>query len=268
MVTIKSLKSLGKAPVCDISIMEYPCYYVNGIATHNSGEPKWISAFQRGEDLHRQTAEAVWGKENYNKDKRKKAKFVNFGKLYGASPWTLAEQMESTLEEAKEFDSKWNYEYRVMAAWIHAVCQNARRTGVVYSAIGRPRRLLEYFQSGDKKQIGFAYRSAVNTQVQGVAADILRIDLIKLFSYLRKLNSGLKVPRAKWISSVHDEANLLISQEHAAEIIPETVNVMTFRHPKWPLPLTVDFELGYSWGQTWGYKIDSVGDIVPAVEAV
>ena len=112
------------------------------------------------------TAEKLWGKENYNKDLRKRAKGVNFGVVYGMGAPSLIDEKYGihTLEQAQEFFEQYKNALPELFQWIDRVQRRARRNGTVYTYFGRPRRVKGYYDAGNA---GFANRTAVNTQIQG-----------------------------------------------------------------------------------------------------
>lgn len=222
------------------------------IAACLSGEKNWIQAFLDGDDIHKRTAILVWGAENYNRDMRKRAKFINFGSLYGGTKYTVARQIGCSVEEADKFLSEWRRALPQLNGWLAHQIKEARKRGTIYTAFGRPRRLMEFYAQGTKKMTGFADRSAMNSPVQGTAADLMRLYLGKSLAILRKYGDKLI-----FVSMIHDEANYYIHKDAAIEIIPQILEAATFIHPKWPIPIAVDFELGYSWGEMWAFEIEN-----------
>lgn len=153
------------------------------------------------------TAVALWGEENYNKDLRKRAKGVNFGVIYGMGAPSLIDPHYgiSTLEEAEEFYNKYKNALPTLFQWIDRVQRRARRNGSVNTFFGRPRRVKGYY---DAKKVGFANRTAINTMIQGchvydnlVLTDVGYQKIGELYDYYTKLESegqSHKFPYKVW----------------------------------------------------------------------
>lgn len=145
------------------------------IAAVMSGERVWLDTILNGGDIHKATAFAVWGEENYNRDLRKCAKFVNFGALFGGTEYTLQKQMGCSLEDAKEYRRQWRLSLPILVGWFDYMHRVGRKNGTVYTFFGRPRRVMEYFLSGKRKDVEFGKRTCVNTVVQGCLQSHVRI---------------------------------------------------------------------------------------------
>lgn len=166
-----------------------------------SGEPTWEEAFVHGKDLHRSVAEKVFGPENYDKEKRKLAKGINFGIIYGMGPYTFASRNNLPIEEAEQFFAQYQAGLPTLFAWLSYVQKKGRREGTVYTMFGRPRRVSYWANSGDPKMRSFADRTSCNSIVQGSAADISKISLIKIFKNM--LNNPNNFDIVRFHSTVH-----------------------------------------------------------------
>ena len=159
--------------MCDIEVEEAHCYFANGILTHNSaqelraisnvtGEPGWVNTFLSGGDLHKNMAVSMWGAENYDKEKRKRAKVLNFGMSYGMSGYSLSQKFNVSVEEGEEIVAKfWKAAPRIKEYQTRCV-KMARKNGTVYNYFGLPRRVKFYFDSPDPKRRAFGTRTVNN----------------------------------------------------------------------------------------------------------
>lgn len=153
-----------------------------------SKEPAWLNAFKDHKDVHKSTACAIWGEENYTKDKRKMAKGANFGLLYGMTAHNFKDRFNISYEEAQEFVDQFKAGLPVLFKWIRACELEGEKNGTVYTMFGRPRRVKSWFDTGDWSWVSFAKRTCVNTKIQGTGADILKIVFLKLFDTFYKTN--------------------------------------------------------------------------------
>lgn len=228
-----------------------------------SKEPAWVEAFKHNKDVHKSTAIAIWGEENYDKDKRKKAKGANFGILYGMTAKNFSERFKMTFEEAQEFVDQFKAGLPTLFTWVAAVEKLGEHQGYVNTMFGRPRRLKSWFDTGEWSWMNFARRTAVNTMIQGTGADILKIVMIRLFKkfYVNPVTGPLtKLIRFK--STIHDEVNYQIykDKEHSGEtfrrIVKQTMDSMRVRLPDWEFPMEVGLSIGNRWGQSVDFDFD------------
>jgi DNA polymerase-1 len=147
---------------------------------------------------------------------------------------------------------------------MEGVKRYARRYGTVYTYFGRPRRIKQYFNTGDRRDIGFAYRTSVNTLVQGAAADILRIALVRLWDNI--FQSQKYKEKIKFVSTVHDEVNLIVHKSLFPEILYDLKEVFEFHIEGWQIQMKADFEIGTSWGHAFPFKIERGEKPVPEFE--
>lgn len=215
-----------------------------------SGEPAWTEAFVHGKDVHRSTAEKIWGAENYDKEKRKKAKAANFGIIYGMGAYTLASRNGMTPEEGEEFYRQFQEGLPVLFSWISMVQKQGKKNGTVYTMFGRPRRVAYWYNHPDYRMHAFADRTCANTIVQGTAADISKIAIIKVYKNILSNPNNFDIVR--WHSTVHDEINYHVRKDKAKLIAKEINKLMILRMANWPF----SFETGLSFGNTWGSLFD------------
>lgn len=217
------------------------------VAANLSQEPVWMQAFLTGEDPHKQTAIAVWGKENYNKDYRKMAKILNFSQMYGGNKFTISEKLKVPLSEAEQIEIKFKKALPTFFCWVEDTHTQARRQGFVVNPYGLPRRVGYYYQQGSK-WVGFADRTSVNTKIQSSGAIMIRITLVKLLGLINGKYKGDVFFRA----TVHDEVDLIVRKSRLLEFCKELKDIMTKVTPStWKVPMDVEFTIGNSWGEGW-----------------
>ena len=222
------------------------------IASQFSRDPIFCEAFETGDDLHKKVAIEMFGAANYDNSKRKKAKMCNFGLLYGGSASVLANVSNIPLKEAQElFDSYWKT-MKVLGNWRKFVVSEAyRHSGVVYTAFGRPRRLKSYLTSPISKIRTFGERSVCSHMIQGTGGDVIRIVLVELFNQL-----FIPYPdRIRFVGCVHDEVDVAIRKD-SMELLDKMMQIMCVKPPGFRIPLQVDPEIGYSYGEMWGFEKD------------
>lgn len=226
-----------------------------------SKEPAWVDAFKHNKDVHKATAAAIWGEENYDKDKRKKAKGANFGILYGMTARNFSERFNMTYAEAEEFVNQFKSGLPTLFRWVGAVEKAGEQNGYVKTYFGRPRRLRSWFNTGEWKWVNFAKRTAVNTMIQGTGADILKIVMIDLFNKFYNCNPP-RTSVVRFKSTIHDEINYQIykDKEHNFKMLKDYVKavmkVMRVRLPDWEFPMEVGLSFGNRWGQSVDFDFD------------
>ena len=223
------------------------------IAANLSREPNWVKAFTSGDDIHKSTACAIWGEEHYNRDYRKMAKYANFSILYGASSHSLYADSRygfKSLQEAEDFYNKYKKALPTLFQWQDRLIYSARRKGMLQTFFGRPRRLRSYYEN---KQIGFANRSAGNTSVQGVAGDILKMVMIKLWRALFN-NEEFKNDVA-WRVAIHDEIGYTIRATKLMRILKIIKETQSVKLPEWPVEIITDPSVGWSMGRVYDFHM-------------
>lgn len=223
------------------------------IAANLSREPNWVKAFTSGDDIHKSTACAIWGEEHYNRDYRKMAKYANFSILYGASSHSLYADSRygfKSLQEAEDFYNKYKKALPTLFQWQDRLIYSARRKGMLQTFFGRPRRLRSYYEN---KQIGFANRSAGNTSVQGVAGDILKMVMIKLWKALFN-NEEFKNDVA-WRVAIHDEIGYTIRATKLMRVLKIIKETQSVKLPEWPVEIITDPSVGWSMGRVYDFHM-------------
>lgn len=199
------------------------------------------------------TAVAIWGEEHYNRDYRKMAKYANFSILYGASSHSLYADSRygfKSLQEAEDFYDKYKKALPTLFQWQDRIIASAKRKGMLQTFFGRPRRLRSYYEN---RQIGFANRSAGNTSVQGVAGDILKMVMIKLWKVV--FNNEEFKNDVSWRVAIHDEIGYTIRATKlmkALKVIKETQSV---KLPEWPVEIITDPSVGWSMGRVYDFHM-------------
>lgn len=212
------------------------------ILAHMSGDEGMISAFQSGQDIHRKTASEVFGVDydSVDSDMRRKAKAVNFGIVYGLSDFGLSRDLDIPMAEAKEYIEKYFKRYPKIRTWIENTILEAKNTLKVYTLTGRY-RLLSDLKSSQYQVRSAAERMAMNAPIQGTAADMIKIAMIKVDDRLRKENLKSKV-----VLQVHDELILEV-EALELEIIKDLIRVEMASAMELSVPLVVDLKVGENW---------------------
>lgn len=213
------------------------------LLAHFSEDPHLVEAFKQGEDIHAATAALVFGLpiEKVSKEQRYRAKTVNFGVIYGQSPYGLAQQLKIPQGEAAQFIQLYFSRYGKVRQFIDRIKAEAHKTGRVETLSGRVRNLSGDLQSSNRNIREFAERAAFNTPLQGSAADLMKVAMIRLQNKLRD-----EKMQSRMILQVHDE---LVLEVPDAEIDAVTRMVRWAMELDQPLrvPLVVDVHVGSSW---------------------
>ena len=212
------------------------------LLAHFSKDPLLVEAYRRGDDIHTLTASQVFGVPPLmvTPDHRRQAKVVNFGIVYGLSAFGLSQNLGIEPGEAKQFINAYFERYGGVRAFIDRTLDEARREGKVKTLFGRVRPIPD-INSKNANLRGFAERTAVNTPLQGTAADLIKIAMIRIDAALRK--RGLK---SRMTLQVHDE---LVFEVPEAEIeVMQTLvrEQMEKVHPL-TVPLLVEIGVGSNW---------------------
>jgi DNA polymerase-1 len=212
------------------------------VMAHIAQDPGLLGAFERGEDIHAATAAAVLGVplDEITKDQRRIAKSVNFGLSYGQSAFGLAQQTGMSREEATQFIKTYFEKYPGVREYIRHTKDQAAKQGYVETLLGR-RRYFPNLATMRGPERGRAEREAINMPIQGTAADIIKIAMIRLHRALRE--RGL---RARMLLQVHDELVLEAPDDEVETVIPLVREVMSGAF-ELSVPLKVDVEVGKNW---------------------
>ena len=184
------------------------------VLAHLSEDEHMIEAFKNGEDIHKQAASKVFGipATEVTKEQRSSAKAVNFGIVYGISEFGLGEQLGISRSKAKEYIEQYLTEYSGVRKFMQDSIQKAKETGYSMTMFGRRREIKE-LKSNNYMVRQFGERAAMNTPVQGTAADIMKIAMIKVYNELKNKNLKTKI-----VLQVHDEMMLEAPIEEKEEV--------------------------------------------------
>jgi DNA polymerase I len=212
------------------------------ILAHVSGEPALKEAFARGDDIHRVTAAKVLGKDpaSLTSDERGRAKAVNFGIIYGISAFGLSEQLGISREEAQEFIDIYLAQFPQVNEFIKRVIERAREDGYVTTLFGR-RRPIPELRASNWQTRSLGERLAVNTVMQGSAADIIKVAMIESHRRLREEGRGSRL-----VLQVHDELVYEVRDGETSALRTLVREEMCRAYPLDP-PLDVDVGIGSTW---------------------
>jgi DNA polymerase-1 len=214
------------------------------ILAHASGEEKLIDAFKRGEDIHARTAAEVLGKDpvSLTKDERNRAKAVNFGIIYGISAFGLSEQLGISREEAGAYIDTYLARFPRVQEFIAATIAAATKNGFVTTLLGR-RRAIPELRSSNRQMRSLGERLAVNTVMQGTAADVIKVAMIAVQRRLH--DEGFQ---ARLVLQIHDELLLELPEQEVERCRELVLREMQAAYPFDP-PLVADAGVGASWAE-------------------
>ena len=212
------------------------------LLAHFSRDPLLVEAYRRGDDIHTLTASQVFGVPPLmvTPDHRRQAKVVNFGIVYGLSPFGLSQQLGIEPAEAKLFIANYFEKYKGVRAFIDKTLEEARRDLKVKTLHGRIRPIPD-INSKNANQRGFAERTAVNTPLQGTAADLIKVAMIRIDAALQE--RGLK---SRMTLQVHDELVFEVPEEEV-ETMQSLVREQMEKVHALAVPLLVEIGIGQNW---------------------
>jgi len=220
------------------------------VAAHMSGDKAMINAFLADQDIHAATAAAIHDVPigQVTKEQRSHAKAINFGLLYGMNEFGLMRATELTLAEATKFRDEYFAEFPGIRQYIETTRAKAEKQGFVETLLGRKRYFPQLKGAATPQVRSRALREAINSPVQGTAADIMKIAMSHLPAELKK--AGLK---AKMLLQVHDELLLECPETELDQAIEVTSRVMANAY-KINVPLKTDAAFGKNWGDLKDYE--------------
>lgn len=212
------------------------------LLAHMSGDENFIDAFKRGQDIHARTAAEVFGipLDEVTPELRRHAKAVNFGIVYGISDFGLARNLHISRKEAGDYISRYFTRYPGVRAFMDKVVAEAHETGYVTTMFGR-RRELPAIKSRNFNQRMLAERMAMNTPIQGTAADVIKLAMIAAYRKLRE--AGVK---SRILLQVHDELVLEVKESEL-----ETVQAILHEAMEHVVSLSVPLSIDVHWGRNW-----------------
>ncbi|HAR41760.1 MAG TPA: DNA polymerase I [Bdellovibrionales bacterium] len=212
------------------------------ILAHMSGDRELVASFKKGEDVHRRTASEIFGiaPESVNDRQRGIAKAINFGLMYGKTVFGLSQELGIPRHEAKDMIEKYFTRYAGVKRFLDQLILNARECGYSMTLLGR-KRVLPDLQSRNPAIRNNAERMAMNTPIQGTAADLMKLAMIDLEDQLTKQNF-----RARMIIQVHDEIVLDCPKDEAPAVLKLVTEVMESA-----LTLDVPLKVNAAQGANW-----------------
>jgi DNA polymerase-1 len=212
------------------------------ILAHYSRDEALLEAFREEKDIHARTAARVFGVavSKVDEDMRRRAKVINFGILYGMSPFGLSRELDIPQPEARAFIEAYFAGFPKVRAFLESCKQQARDQGFVSTLLGR-RRSIPEIHSANKNLREFAERTAVNTPIQGSAADLIKKAMLLVDALLQK-----KKARSRLILQVHDELVFEMAKEEASWL-PGEVQKLMEGSMKLQVPLKVSLGKGRNW---------------------
>jgi DNA polymerase I len=212
------------------------------LLAHFSKDPLLVEAYRRGDDIHTLTASQVFGVPPLmvTADHRRQAKVVNFGIVYGLSAFGLSQNLGIETSEAKKFIEAYFEKYKGVRGFIDRTLDEARREQKVRTLLGRVRPIPD-INSKNANLRGFAERTAVNTPLQGTAADLIKLAMIRIDAAMQ--DAGLK---SRMTLQVHDE---LVFEVPESEV--ETMRTLVREHMETVHPLTVPLQVEIGVGPNW-----------------
>jgi DNA polymerase-1 len=212
------------------------------LMAHFSQDPLLLNAYRTGKDIHTLTASEVFGVDasTMSKETRARAKAVNFGIVYGISPFGLAAQLNIDQKTAKQYIETYFDRYKGVQRFIEETLETVRRDQSVRTYFGRIRPIPD-IQSRNPNMRGFAERTAINTPLQGTAADLIKLAMLKIDQLIRdrKLKSQMTL-------QVHDELLFDVVPEEAKEL-QELVKQEMEHVAEFSIPIVADVGIGQNW---------------------
>jgi DNA polymerase-1 len=212
------------------------------LLAHLSGDPAFVAAFEQGGDIHRQTAAVIFGvaQDQVTPEMRARAKTINFGTIYGQGAFALSRQLGITQDEAKQFIEQYFTRFAGVRAWLDRTVAEAREKGYVETLFGR-RRYIPELKDRNYNIRAFGERTATNSPLQGSAADLIKIAMIRIAGALKE--QGLA---SRMILQVHDELVVEVprgEEEAATELVKRHME----RAADLRVPLVVSVGIGMNW---------------------
>jgi DNA polymerase I len=231
------------APDCLLISADYSQIELRVLA-HLSEDETLLEAFSSGEDIHSRTASDIFGvfPQMVNADMRRQAKVINFGILYGMSAFGLSKELGVSMKLAQEYIDGYFQRYKKVRAYLDGILEGARRDGFVCTLLKR-RRYLPELKSKIPSVRQFAERMAINTPIQGTAADLIKVSMVNIDQLLTKKNLATRL-----IMQVHDEL-VLEAPVKEKEAVMQLVKKEMEEVIKLKVPLRVEIASGVNWDE-------------------
>lgn len=217
------------------------------ILAHFSKDETLVTAFMNNKDIHSSTACEIFGinEEDVDETYRRTAKVINFGIIYGITPQGLAKELNVPVELAADYIKKYFDKYKGVKKWIDETIKFAKLNGYVKTLFGRIRPIPE-INSTNKQLVSFGERLAVNSPIQGTAADIIKLAMIKIDEYIENENLTEKV---KMLLQIHDELLFEIHEDVLSQTVEQIKNIME-KVVELEVPIVVDVSIFNRWGES------------------
>ena len=217
------------------------------LAAEISGDNNFIKAFKNNEDIHSSTASQIFNinVDSLDAEMRRKAKAINFGILYGISPYGLAKQLDVTNSEAKQYIEDYFRKYPKIKKYMDDQIEFAKTNLYVETIFGRKCNIKSINDKNFAVR-GFAERQAINAPIQGTAADIIKLAMIELYKMISSNELNAQI-----LLQVHDELIFEIDESNkdmSIEIIKNVMEKIHLEFKDFEVPLLVDYGFGKNWG--------------------
>ncbi len=218
------------------------------VLAHMSQDPVLLQSFRENQDIHTNTAALIYGiqAQEVSADQRRNAKTINFGLIYGMGAQKLAQELRISSVEAKEFIENYFRHLQQLKRFYEGIEAEAKAQGFVSTLAGR-RRAVPDIHSSNGQKFALARRQAINTVIQGSAADIIKLAMLAVHH-----DEKLQALHARLALQVHDELVLEVPKEHAEEAGAHVAKLMNSVEPggqSLTVPLAVDWAVGAHWGE-------------------
>ncbi|NIO49038.1 MAG: DNA polymerase I [Candidatus Aminicenantes bacterium] len=212
------------------------------VLAHLSKDPALIDTFRHDRDIHEETAERVFGNSSIlsKEEKRRRAKIINFSMVYGASAFSLAKELETSTSEAQDFIDLYYEKYAKVHQFLEKRVKDAQKEGFSETLFGRKRQVPE-LQQKDKMTQQAGRRIALNTPIQGSAADLMKKAMIDIWREIKKRDL-----QSKMILQVHDELVFEVPDKEKDEM-----EILVKKSMENVFPLNVPLKVHLSWGVNW-----------------
>lgn len=213
-----------------------------------SGDKSLTESFKNGEDIHANTAAEIFGVNpgEVDKDMRRKAKVINFGIIYGISPFGLSKELGISTEESRRYIELYFNNHPSIKEYMNSTAMEAKKNGFVRTAFGR-KCYIANINSSSKTLSSFAERAAINAPIQGTAADIIKIAMVNIHKIFQK--SAVLSEMAEMLLQVHDELIFEVKESYADELGSIVTKIMTEKDLLKNVPLVVNTGIGKNWAE-------------------
>ncbi|RZV40556.1 MAG: DNA polymerase I [Candidatus Acidulodesulfobacterium acidiphilum] len=213
-----------------------------------SGDKSLIESFKNNEDIHAKTAGEIFGvgADAVDKDMRRKAKVINFGIIYGMSPFGLSKELGISSEEARHYIDLYFKNHPAIKEYMEKTVKEAKTNGFVRTAFGR-KCYIENINSRIRNLSSFSERAAINAPIQGTASDIIKIAMVNIYKYIQ--NDEILKNSATMLLQVHDELIFEIEESIANSFAKVIAPLMTDQNLLSGVPLSVNIGTAKNWAE-------------------